>query len=202
MEETAMTPHTTHAKGFGQVLVTGMMLVAALLGSGCRARSSDRDAALWDQYIRVMDEALARGDVNAARMAREAAYSAALGSRRWDAMAAVGDASVRFMEFPAGGHAMRTEVRRIYRSALFRARHQGSAEGVLRVSEAFADLGDRDVAREGLTMAEEMLAASYRAHDAERLKALADRLDHPADIPEESTDGVRAPGAAAAAWTR
>jgi hypothetical protein len=179
-----------------------MIMAAAIATSTCSVRSSDYEATLCDQYLRAVDESLTRGDVTAAAMARQEAYLAALGSRRWDRMAAVGDATVRFMDLPGVGPSMRPEVRRIYRSALFRARHQGSVEGVLRGSEAFADLGDRDVAREGLSMAADMPIVSYKASDAERLKALADRLDHVASGPEGSIEGARAPDAATVTWTR
>jgi hypothetical protein len=193
---------TTRPKGLGHLLATGVMMAAAIATSACGVASSDYEATLCEQYLRVVDELLTRGDVSAAALARQQAYLAALGSRRWDTMAAVGDATVRFMDLPGVGPSMGPEARRIYRSALFRARHQGSVEGVLRVSEAFADLGDRDVAREGLTMAADMPVVSYKASDAERLKALADRLDHVASGPEGSIEGARPPDAATVTWTR
>ncbi len=191
-------------KGLGQLLVAGTMIVASVAGSGCGARSSDRDVALSDQYIKVMDEALARGDANAARMARDAAYLAALGSLRWEAMAAVGDASVRFAASTGVGPALQPAVRRSYLVALYRARSQGSLEGVLRVSGAFAELGDREVAREGLAMAASMAAARRGAHDAERVKSLVDRLENenPVSVTEGPAEEVRASAAAAATWTR
>jgi len=66
-------------------------------------------------------------------------------------MAAVGDASAQLGdEFPRARAGLRPDVQRIYAVALRRAREQGSLDGVLRVSEAFADLGERDRAREGL----------------------------------------------------
>lgn len=197
-----MTQRTTRPKRFARRLATGVMVAIAISSSACGPRSSVYEATLCDQYLRVMDESLTRGDVSAAAKARQEAYLAALGSRRWEMMAAVGDATVRLMDVPGLGPSMRPEVGRIYRSALFRARHQGSVEGVLRVSEAFADLGDRDGAREGLTMAAAMPVERYKASDAERLKALADRLDRAAIVPEGSTEGARAPAAATVTWTR
>jgi hypothetical protein len=198
-----MRPNAMCAGRIGKVLVGGLVTVAAVVGSGCGVRPSDPETAFWDQYIRVMDAARLRGDFYAAEAARQNAYLAALGSRRWDAMAAVGDASARLgEEFPRVRENLRPEVHRIYCAALLRARQQESLDGVLRVSEAFADLGDRDRAREGLTVATGMLAASQRAYDADRLKALADRLDDQTSAAEDLAEVVRVPAAGSATWTR
>ena len=105
-----MRPNAMCAGRIGKVLVGGLVTVAAVAGSGCGVRPSDPETAFWDQYIRVMDAARLRGDFYAAEAARQNAYLAALGSRRWDAMAAVGDASARLgEEFPA----LEAEVRRL-----------------------------------------------------------------------------------------
>jgi len=177
-----------------------MLLAFAL--SGCEARSSDRDAASWDQYIQVMDDALTRGDLNAAEMARQEAVLAARASRRWDAMTAVGDASARLMRSPGASPALGAEARRIYRWALFRARQQGSLEGVVRVSEAFIELDDREAARDGLAMATAMLTGGEAHDDADRVKALSDRLDDQARPPEESIADIGTPPAATTTWIR
>ena len=124
-----MMANGVRAQRFGQVLARGMLLAVTI--SGCEATSADPYAASWDQYIQVMDDALTRGDLNAAEMARQEAFLAARGSRRWDAMVAVGDASVRLMRSPGASPTLGAEARRIYRWALFRARQQGSLEGVV-----------------------------------------------------------------------
>jgi hypothetical protein len=197
-----MRPNAMCARRIGKVLVGGLVTVAAVVGSGCGVRPSDPETAFWDQYIRVMDAARLRGDFYAAEAARQNAYLAALGSRRWDAMAAVGDASVRLgEEFPRTRENLRPEVHRIYCAALRRARQQESLDGVLRVSEAFADLGDRAEAREGLLVAAEMLAMRGSARDAERLKSLAERLEDQERLVGASDDAP-APAAASATWTR
>ena len=69
------------------------------------------------------------------------------------------------------------EARRVYLSALFRARQQRSLDGVLHVAEAFAALGDRDAARQALVMASAMSAGSRRAEVAERMRAIRERLE-------------------------
>jgi hypothetical protein len=189
-------PNGTRAQRFGHVVLRGMMLVIAVAISGCGAKNGDPYAASWDQYIQVMDDALTRGDLKTAEMARQEAFLSARGSRRWDAMAAVGDASVRLMQSPGASPTLRPEARRIYLWALFRARHQGSLEGVMRVSEALIQMGDRAAARDGLAMANAMLTASREDRDgANRVKALSDRLDDQASNPEEATGDI-------ATWTR
>ena len=198
-------PNRTHANGFPQMLMGGWiggLMIAMFALSGCGGARSEPPTTPWDQYIEAMDEALARGDFYAADLARHTAYLMALGSRRWDAMAAVGDAYVRFADFPGASPTLRPEARRIYRSALVRARQRGSIEGVLRVSEAFAALGDKEVAREGLAMAAAMAAASHGSYDVARLEALTERLDDQGSAHEEIARDLGAPAAAALTWTR
>jgi hypothetical protein len=91
--------------------------------------------------------------VAAALSAWHAAYGAALGSRRWDGFADVGDAYLRIGR--ASGAPARTvpRARDLYLSALFRARDTGSLDGVLRVASAFDNLGDREVVQQAVRMA-------------------------------------------------
>ena len=194
-----MTPDRMRARR----LTSAFSLVVVLTLSGCGAKGGgDPDTASWDQYIQAMDDALARGDFYAADLARQTAYLMALGSRRWEAMAAVGDAYVRFVERPGASPTLRPEARRICRSALSRAGQQGSIEGVLRVSEALAGLGDREAAREGLAMAAALAAASRGPYDVARAEALTERLDDRADHDDEAGADIGAPAAAAVMWTR
>ena len=194
-----MTPDRMRARR----LTSALSLVVALTLSGCGVKGGvDPDTASWDQYIQVMDDALARGDFYAADLARQTAYLMALGSRRWEAMAAVGDAYARFADHPGASPTLRPEARRIYRSALSRAGQQGSIEGVLRVSEALAGLGDRDAAREGLATAAALAAASRGPYDVARAEALTERLDDRADHDDEPVADIGVPAAAAVMWTR
>ena len=198
-----MTRRVSRDRSGCQVLALGMMLVTALVGAGCQASGGAPQTVPWDQYIEVMDEALARDDFYAADLARRTAYLLAIGSKRWDALAAVGEAYVRFADHPGADPVLRSEARRVYRSAMFRARQQNSVDGIVRVSEDFAALGDMDVAREGLVMAQTLAAASdQRLHDAGRLDALADRLRAEMDRAQPSSASVAEPVSASATWTR
>jgi len=156
-------------------------LVAALLSvlPGTPAEAADGTPPHdepWLVAIRAMDQAVSQGDVHAAMTSRREAYQTALGSRRWDALADVGDATSRLANTPGVTGQMKADARRAYLEALFRARRQGSLEGVLRVAEAFAALGDREVARQGVVIANVLAARSPAPETRERLRALQERL--------------------------
>jgi hypothetical protein len=195
-------PNRMLAKGFAPVLLVGIMLVVAVALAAGGAKRGDPSAAPWDEYILAMDDALARDDFYAADLARRTAHLMATGSRRWDALVAVGDANLRFVTFPGASPTLRSEARGIYRSARLRAHEQGSIEGVLRVSEAFAAVGDKEEAREGLAMALAMAAAGHGSYDAARVEALTERLDNQASSDEESARDLGAPAASTVTWTR
>lgn len=195
-------PNGTCAKGSAPMLVAGMVMIVVIALAGTGPRGGEPSAAPWNAYIQVMDDALARDDFYAADMARRTAHLMAQGSRRWDALVAVGDADLRFVTFPGASPGLRAEARRIYRSALLRAHEQGSIEGVLRVSEAFAAAGDKDGAREGLAMVLAMVATSRGPHDAARVEALTERLDDQTSRHEEPAPDLGTPAASTVTWTR
>lgn len=100
--------------------------------------------------LAAVDEATARRDVRRASQAWRDAYPAALASRRWEAMVAMGDAAARIdgiaahhEDHPAG---FKPEARRAYLKALFEARSAGSTEGIQRAADGFTTLGDIEMA--------------------------------------------------------
>lgn len=102
-----------------------------------------------DQMSRL-DEALIGRDVGRAAREWRNAYSLALASRRWEPMADMGDAALRIDalarrpgDYPTG---FRAEARQAYLKALFQARSQHAPEGIERVAQAFAALGDNEMA--------------------------------------------------------
>lgn len=129
--------------------------------------------APWQSPLQDMDSALAREDLASAATARHKAHLAALSERSWDGFLAVGDAALRLGD--ASGHrsAMEPEARRAYLSALTCARSQRSLDGVLRATESFAYLGDRDVVEQGLRMARELAGRDPDAQ--QRVATLAER---------------------------
>src|SRR5262245_14265079 len=118
----------------------------ALLPPSSRASIgvSRADAApSWRAQTSRVDGLLAVGDVRGAVRAGHEAYAVALGSRRWDAMLAVGDAFMRIGQHKGSSADSRPSARHAYLIALTRAEAQNSADGVLSVATAFAALDDR-----------------------------------------------------------
>lgn len=150
------------------VAVVAVPLLAAgmLAGSadGRRASLRGADAALHAELARVeqrtpaggersavaalerTETALARRDVPAALRAWREAYVQALEDRSWRPMVDVGDTAVRIGDVAGTRRGYDAKARDAYMVALVRARRDGSADGIRRVSDAFAALGDRDTA--------------------------------------------------------
>lgn len=122
--------------------------------------------ASWAPYLESVDAALSRGDVSAAEQAWHRAYLEALGSRCWKGFVAVGDAYLKIGNVAKGRRAAEAQARRLYLSALFRARNDRSVAGMLQVAEAFDALGDREVVEQVLAMAERL--AGQLRDDQER----------------------------------
>lgn len=150
---------------------TGSLGILALTGIGLASLSSDSpqrqpdtpraeraiDERSVPAKLAVVDAAIATGDLSRAVFAWRDAYGIALGSRSWDAMLAVGDAAVRIDRVsrrdtgaPTG---FRAEARQAYLRALFDARNAGSSDGMRRAADAFAGLGDAEMAERGYAMA-------------------------------------------------
>ena len=109
----------------------------------------------WREYIRAMDLALAEANATAAVRAWRNAYAAALGTPGWRGLAA---ASLRIGAIPGFANASEPLARETYWTALFRARQQGSLNGVLEAAEAFGTLGDRTMVAQCIRVAESLAA--------------------------------------------
>ena len=155
----------------GTLALGGVMLVGIIAvfagGSGSRAATPGTRSTggritsnTWSGPVRQIDAALARGDVSLAVRAWHDAYLAALGSRSWEGLVDVGDAYLRIETVSGGRNAAMPRARELYLSALIRARAERSLEGVLRVTEAFATLGDLGLVSRSLAVAETLVAGS------------------------------------------
>ena len=164
-----------HRNRPGRPMAVATVLLA-LVGCGQsgegRSRGTDAEGARWSPSIRMLDEALDQKNVSAAERAWHRSYSAALGSRTWEGMIAVGDAALRIGEAAGLRGPSQAKARGLYLSALFRARSQGSVEGVLRTAEAFDALGDREVVSQCLTVDEGLIAQRRGAESPERAAAM------------------------------
>lgn len=121
-----------------------------------------------------VDRAIAGSRFDEAQAAWHEAYGAAIRTRRWEPMLAVGDAAVRLAEQSPALATQYANARRSYLAAFIRAREVDSFDGLLRSAEAFARLGDRHVVDVCLRAAE-----GVARDDAERLarvRALATSL--------------------------
>jgi hypothetical protein len=107
-------------------------------------------AATLPERLAAVDAAITRRDAGRAAYEWREAYGLALGARRWEPMIEVGDAAVRIDALASrpSGHptGFRAEARQAYLRALFQARAQRSPEGIERAAQAFAALGDVEMA--------------------------------------------------------
>jgi len=141
-------------------LIIGLLALAGGRGEGTGRASltapPPTDRALPIRLAAV-DEALARRDMSRAVLEWRDAYGVALRSRDWAAMVSVGDAAVRIdriarlpSDHPTG---FRAEARQAYLRALVDARAVRSHQGITRVADAFAALGDAEMAGRVRTLA-------------------------------------------------
>ena len=129
----------------------------------------------WQARLLAVEEAMARGDLLTAERLWREAYVAALKSRHWQGMVATGD-TYRALGARAGfGATSVAKARQAYLTALFRARAEGSVEGVLRTAERFADLGDRDVVEQCIHVARRVAARSPDPQAKEYVRAFTER---------------------------
>ena len=122
-----------------------------------------RDDALWKAYLHLVDTELASGHVDVAVRAWHDGYGAALESRSWEGMIAVGDAFMQIGHAAGTPGGARMNARDAYLTALIRARRLRSVDGALRSAEAFRTLGDRAIVDQCLHVAEQLAAGDGHA---------------------------------------
>jgi hypothetical protein len=105
-------------------------------------RSTQPQADAWDTHLHRVEAAIARRDARDAKRAWRHAYGAAWSSPSWRGLADVGDASMRIGELTGSPTAARRLALAMYSRSLIRARRQRSYEGLRRLADAFATLGD------------------------------------------------------------
>jgi len=155
-----------------------LISTSVTLGIDSRARAAGEPA--WNDALQSVDNAIAAGDAGEAQRAFLRAYAAAIGSRRWEAMLAVGDAARRVADVNGARASGIQWARRCYLTALFRARDARALDGVVDAVERFARLGDRDTVTQGLRMADAMARQRADAGGLTRVRALAERIgEHP-----------------------
>ena len=129
------------------------------------------------ERITAIGEAVQRGDLATARAAWHDAYRSLRRTRDWQGMAALGDTALEIAGASGARQPWEADARQAYLGALFRARAEASLDGVLRATEAFATLGDRDVAEEGLRVAESVALRTGTAEARDRVRAHRARFE-------------------------
>ena len=127
-----------------------------------------RDDSLWRAYLDVIDRELAQGHVDVAVRAWHDAYGAALASRSWESMIAVGDAFMAIGRASGIPGSARMNAREAYLTALIRARRDGSVDGLIRTAEAFRGLADRPIVEQCLHIATQLAAEDEQAQQKVR----------------------------------
>jgi len=140
-------------------------------------------SAPWTEHIRAMDQALEERNATAAVRAWRNAYAAALGTPGWRGLVEVAAGSLRIGAIPGFGKASEARARETYWLALFRARQQGSLNGVLDTAEAFGALGDTAMVEQCLRVAEGLAALHSDKDSADRVRALAAALAERYTVP-------------------
>ena len=132
----------------------------------------------WTSYLEAMDTAIAANNASAAVLAWRHAYAAALDQPGWHGLVEVAGAALRIGTIPGFRKAAESRARESYWTALFRARRQGSLNGVLDTAEAFGALGDRVMVEQCIRIAERLAVLTGDPDAAERVRALAADLAH------------------------
>jgi hypothetical protein len=141
----------------------------------------------WAQHLEAMDTAISARNASAAVLAWRHAYSAALDQPGWRGLVEVAGAALRISEIEGFRKAAESRAREAYWTALFRARRQGSLNGVLDAAEAFGTLGDRVMVEQCIRIAERLALLAGDADAADRVQMLAADLTQryiEADRPE------------------
>ena len=152
-----------------------MLLVASVIDGFADHAIGTGIQIAWQAQLLKVEEALARGDLATAERQWREAYAAALKSRHWQGMVAAGD-TYRVLGARAGFRAASVrKAREAYLTALFRARGEGSLEGVLRAAERFAKLGDHGVVEHCIRVAQQVAAQSRDPQATEHVRAFSER---------------------------
>jgi len=176
VKDRSLGSHTSLVLAVASLATLMVVVVMAMDLFADHALGTDAQLA-WRAHLQRVDAALARSDVGAAEMAWREAYAAALKSRHWEGMVAVGDAYRQVGGAGGFPQAARAKARQSYMTALFRARGEGSVDGVLRVAERFAELGDREVVEQCIRVAWTVAALAKDPLAQQNVRAFTERWE-------------------------
>lgn len=121
------------------------------------------DDRRWRAHLDAVEKELEHGHVDVAVRVWHDAYGAALESRSWEGMIAVGDAFMAIGRASGTPRGARMNAREAYLTALIRARRDRSVDGALRSAEAFRELDEAAVAEQCLHIAGQLAAGDEQA---------------------------------------
>jgi hypothetical protein len=151
----------TSGRHLRSALAVALTILGAVLAGNVAALATPEDP--WTPAIQRVDAALAKKEYSAALRAANDAYTLALATTRWDGMIQAGDLYRRIGEATGLRRSFEGKAREAYQKAFFRARQQASVEGILRVTEGYAALGDTQMVGMGLRVAERLAARDPEA---------------------------------------
>lgn len=161
-------------KAAGASVLAGLTLLALVTSaSALRADPGQPDIeARWRVPLAHAEAALAAGDATGAERAWQEAYRAAIRSGAPGSLLELGHAYLRVGEAARGRETAIGRTRRAYLIALFRARQRRDADGAAAAGQAFAALGDREVADRAFAIALALAARNRDDGAKERIAAL------------------------------
>ena len=160
----------------GRAVVAGIIVLTLAAGLAGAAMGGPAGPTPWADSLKAFDVALAQGHVAVAERALQSAHAAALGSLTWEGMVEVGDAYRRLAEASSAWRPRDTRAHDAYLSALFRARRQESLDGVFRIAEGFAVLGEREPVNLCIQVAKGLAARVPDVKERERAFASIERV--------------------------
>jgi hypothetical protein len=158
-------------------LIALMMPTVAVTDASAGHAIAAESQVAWRAHLAKVADAVDKADMPGAVLHWRDAYAAALRSRHWEGLVAVGDAYRRLGDRGGFKEVAAAKARTIYLAALFRARQEASLDGVLRAAQAFADLGDAVVVAQCLKLARPLAAETRDARADQRLHVFAARWE-------------------------
>ena len=149
-------------------------------GSAAPRRTRDED--LWRAHLDVVEKELARGHIDVAVRVWHDAQGAALASRTWESMVALGDSWMAIGRAAGTPRGSRERAREAYTTALIWARRSRSVDGVLGSAEGFRRLDEHVFAEQSLRIAEQVADGDGSA--LQRVREVRQRWAAPQTITE------------------
>ena len=158
-------------------------LAGLIVGALALAETARSAEVGWQETLQRAEAALAGGDARGAELAWQEAYRAAMRGRAPAALLDLGHAYLRIGEAARDRQTAVIGARRIFLEALVQARERRDAAGVAGAGEAFASIGDHQVALRAFDAALALATQNRDAAARDRITALRARSDYATRAP-------------------